>query len=139
MMCGRGGANNRSSIQSPFILVCPLIILIVAPHAWNILGLCWKWVGLELMQTSSVFFAAKPALPLGCVRSLYTTQAPSTANDPNSMAAAGAGPKWAQKTITLPPQRRGCHLITPKVQFNRSCSSPNHASQFDMCLSVSNC
>ncbi|KAB1203488.1 UPF0047 protein YjbQ [Morella rubra] len=67
------------------------------------------------MQTSSVFFAAKPALPPGCVRSLYTTQAPSTANDPNSMAAAGAGPKWAQKTIILPPQRRGCHLITPKI------------------------
>ncbi|CAN6678280.1 unnamed protein product [Malus baccata var. baccata] len=29
------------------------------------------------------------------------------------MAAAG-GPKWAQKTITLPPLKRGCHLVTPK-------------------------
>ncbi|GAB2285632.1 hypothetical protein Dimus_020074 [Dionaea muscipula] len=31
------------------------------------------------------------------------------------MAGAVATPKWAQKTITLPPQRRGCHLITSKV------------------------
>ncbi|KAK1406685.1 hypothetical protein QVD17_42211 [Tagetes erecta] len=23
--------------------------------------------------------------------------------------------KWAQKTITLPPHKRGCHLITPKI------------------------
>ncbi|KAK1313418.1 hypothetical protein QJS10_CPA06g01647 [Acorus calamus] len=22
--------------------------------------------------------------------------------------------KWAQKTVVIPPQRRGCHLITPK-------------------------
>ncbi|KAJ3708122.1 hypothetical protein LUZ61_011827 [Rhynchospora tenuis] len=28
----------------------------------------------------------------------------------DSMAA-----KWAQKTVVIPPQRRGCHLITPKV------------------------
>ncbi|GJT31928.1 UPF0047 protein-like protein, partial [Tanacetum coccineum] len=25
-----------------------------------------------------------------------------------------SAPKWAQKTITLPPHNRGCHLITPK-------------------------
>ena len=24
-------------------------------------------------------------------------------------------PKWAQKTVTLPPHKRGCHLITPLV------------------------
>ena len=29
---------------------------------------------------------------------------------PNPMAA-----KWAQKTVVIPAQRRGCHLITPKV------------------------
>ncbi|CAL1383569.1 unnamed protein product [Linum trigynum] len=33
----------------------------------------------------------------------------------SSMAAPPAAPKWAQKTITLPPQRRGCHLITSKI------------------------
>jgi hypothetical protein len=29
--------------------------------------------------------------------------------------ASSSGAKWAQKTITLPPLRRGCHLITPKI------------------------
>ncbi|KAF1872859.1 hypothetical protein Lal_00015961 [Lupinus albus] len=24
-------------------------------------------------------------------------------------------PKWAQKTITLPPHKRGCHLVTSKI------------------------
>jgi hypothetical protein len=28
--------------------------------------------------------------------------------------------KWAQKTVVIPAQRRGCHLITPKVCFSRS-------------------
>lgn len=107
IMCGRGGAN---------VSLCLLIILIVAHHIWNFLGLIsWNWAGLEPMQTSSVFLAAKPASAPVRVRSLYTSRTPSTANDPNSMAAAA--PKWAQKTITLPPQRRGCHLITPKVHL----------------------
>ncbi|XP_027150625.1 uncharacterized protein LOC113750884 isoform X1 [Coffea eugenioides] len=30
-------------------------------------------------------------------------------------AATATSPKWAQKTITIPPQRRGCHLITSKI------------------------
>ncbi|KAK9290270.1 hypothetical protein L1049_008437 [Liquidambar formosana] len=28
---------------------------------------------------------------------------------------AATAPKWAQKTIILPPQRRACHLVTPKI------------------------
>ncbi|CAN6194107.1 unnamed protein product [Urochloa humidicola] len=35
-----------------------------------------------------------------------------------SSAPSAAGPqaaKWAQRTVVLPPQRRGCHLITPKI------------------------
>ncbi|CAL5048863.1 unnamed protein product [Urochloa decumbens] len=30
-------------------------------------------------------------------------------------AAAPQAAKWAQRTVVLPPQRRGCHLITPKI------------------------
>ncbi|KAK9289923.1 hypothetical protein L1049_008084 [Liquidambar formosana] len=30
---------------------------------------------------------------------------------------AATAPKWAQKTITLPPQSRGCHLVTPKFDL----------------------
>ncbi|KAL4650556.1 hypothetical protein ACB092_01G095400 [Castanea dentata] len=103
-------------------IVVPLITLTITPYVWNIVGLSWNKVGWDLeptMQSSSVFLTAKPPgaawAPLR-VNSLYTSRPPTpttTNNDPSSMAAAG--PKWAQKTITLPPQRRGCHLITPKI------------------------
>ncbi|KAL6874074.1 hypothetical protein ACP4OV_014156 [Aristida adscensionis] len=36
----------------------------------------------------------------------------------SSSAPSAAGPlsaRWAQRTVVIPPQRRGCHLITPKV------------------------
>ncbi|XP_042062506.1 UPF0047 protein YjbQ-like [Salvia splendens] len=32
-----------------------------------------------------------------------------------SPPSVGTAPKWAQKTITIPAQRRGCHLITSKI------------------------
>ncbi|THU48969.1 hypothetical protein C4D60_Mb06t04610 [Musa balbisiana] len=35
----------------------------------------------------------------------------TTTTTTESMAA-----KWAQKTVVIPPQRRGCHLITSKVR-----------------------
>ncbi|XP_008237871.1 PREDICTED: UPF0047 protein C4A8.02c isoform X3 [Prunus mume] len=66
---------------------------------------------MQLLQSSmSLGLSASPVRVVNC----SLARAPSTTvNDPNSMAAAG--PKWAQKTITLPPQRRGCHLITPQI------------------------
>ncbi|XP_021813299.1 UPF0047 protein C4A8.02c [Prunus avium] len=66
---------------------------------------------MQMLQSSvSLGLSASPVRVVKC----SLVRAPSTTvNDPNSMAAAG--PKWAQKTITLPPQRRGCHLITPKI------------------------
>lgn len=69
-----------------------------------------KLLGPQMQTSLSFLSAAKPlSSPLRISSSLVT--APTT--DPNSMAASG--PKWAQKTITLPPQTRGCHLITPQV------------------------
>ena len=61
------------------------------------------------MKSSTIFFSGvvPPSLR---VRSVLTP-----ATERGSMATSSNGPKWAQKTITLPPQRRGCHLITPKV------------------------
>ncbi|VVB13898.1 unnamed protein product [Arabis nemorensis] len=47
------------------------------------------------------------------VRSVLTPKNPST--DRASIATSSSGPKWAQKIITLPPLKRGCHLITPKI------------------------
>ncbi|KAK7828312.1 calcium-binding protein cml38 [Quercus suber] len=124
--------------------VVPLITLTIAPYVWNIVGLSLNKVGSDLeptMQSSSVFLAAKPPAAAGAawaplrVNSLYTSRPPTpttTTNDPNSMAAAG--PKWAQKTITLPPQRRGCHLITPKadkrsLSLTGSNASRNYSSE----------
>ncbi|ESQ34688.1 hypothetical protein EUTSA_v10008709mg [Eutrema salsugineum] len=63
------------------------------------------------MQSSTIFFSGVVPSPLR-VRSVFTPANPAT--DRASMATS-SGPKWAQKTITLPPQRRGCHLITPKI------------------------
>ncbi|KAL9258102.1 UPF0047 protein YjbQ-like protein [Drosera capensis] len=64
----------------------------------------------------SISAAKQPLLPPQRVRFLHRPITAATAADRSSMAATvGANPKWAQKTITLPPQRRGCHLITPKI------------------------
>ncbi|KAF7140953.1 hypothetical protein RHSIM_Rhsim06G0000500 [Rhododendron simsii] len=81
------------------------------------------------MQTSSVILGAKPLplwSPIVILKSLYTPKTTTTTFSFNdsysggvSMAAAppatATAPKWAQKTITLPPHKRGCHLITPKI------------------------
>ncbi|CAK7345938.1 unnamed protein product [Dovyalis caffra] len=64
---------------------------------------------ISLSSPSMLFSASPPPPPLLRLNSLYTANPSFT----DSMSAAA--PKWAQKTITLPPQRRGCHLITPKI------------------------
>ncbi|TYI82000.1 hypothetical protein E1A91_D05G192200v1 [Gossypium mustelinum] len=56
-----------------------------------------------LMQSSAIF-SSKPAW----VKAVHRT----SSTDSNSMAATVPAPKWAQKTVTLPPLRRGCHLVT---------------------------
>ncbi|XP_057757034.1 uncharacterized protein LOC130976246 [Arachis stenosperma] len=48
------------------------------------------------------------------VRSLNMNPTRMSMKDPGNMAVVAA-PKWAQKTITLPPHKRGCHLVTPKI------------------------
>nr|XP_034931352.1 UPF0047 protein YjbQ-like isoform X2 [Populus alba]TKS03091.1 UPF0047 protein C4A8.02c [Populus alba] len=58
-----------------------------------------------------MLFSSSPPPPLLRINSLYTAKPPFTA------VAAAAAPRWAQKTITLPPHRRGCHLITPKIEL----------------------
>lgn len=65
--------------------------------------------GTQKAMSSTFLFSG--VVPLR-VRSVLTPANPAT--DRASMASS-SGAKWAQKTITLPPLRRGCHLITPKV------------------------
>lgn len=65
----------------------------------------WSYSLLRIMQVSPLCvakfpFSVKAQLP--------------TVKTKESMAESTA-PKWAQKTIALPPYKRGCHLVTPKV------------------------
>ncbi|GLU00159.1 hypothetical protein SLE2022_175460 [Rubroshorea leprosula] len=66
-------------------------------------------VGFQDMQCSPLL-SSRPPLP---VKAIYRPSPSVDDRTPSSMAASG--PKWAQKTITLPPHKRGCHLITPKI------------------------
>ncbi|GKV33333.1 hypothetical protein SLEP1_g41856 [Rubroshorea leprosula] len=59
---------------------------------------------------SSPLLSSRPPLP---VKAIYRPSPSVDDQTPNSMAAAG--PKLVQKTITLPPYSRGCHLITSKI------------------------
>ncbi|RWW45582.1 hypothetical protein BHE74_00048562 [Ensete ventricosum] len=69
------------------------------------------------------FSSASPSVPR--LRShrgppVAASAALGTTTSTESMAA-----KWAQKTVVIPPYRRGCHLITSKVKHPSldSCSS----------------
>ncbi|CAB4309240.1 unnamed protein product [Prunus armeniaca] len=93
--CGEGFINDLCISQSPTFGLLDQTIGNINANAAE----------LSVIGTVSVS---------GSRRQVFFGRAPSTTvNDPNSMAAAG--PKWAQKTITLPPQRRDCHLITPQI------------------------
>lgn len=93
--------------------IITLTILICISH----IGLRIKPSWVEPMQGYSMLFASRPVSVPAAVKSLLT---PATVNDPNSSKKpdSSMAAKWAQKTITLPPQRRGCHLVTPKVFIN---------------------
>ncbi|KAH9759866.1 Secondary thiamine-phosphate synthase enzyme [Citrus sinensis] len=80
---------------------------------------------LRSSSSASALFSAvqvkPPSSPPVRVKALFTKNPGSgtlknsnsnTNPNPNPMAS---NPRWAQKTVTLPPLRRGCHLITPKI------------------------
>ncbi|KAK4767769.1 hypothetical protein SAY87_002910 [Trapa incisa] len=73
-------------------------------------------LGIPRLMDTSIFFAVRPlssAVPPVRLRALFTD--PCTATDGHNSMAASSGPKCAQKSIILPPQRRGCHLVTSKI------------------------
>lgn len=73
------------------------------------------------MQVSSLCLAKFPFS--------VKAQNPTTLKTKEFMAESTA-PKWAQKTIALPPYKRGCHLVTPKVPLNLTLIiSPNFIFQ----------
>ncbi|XP_077209778.1 uncharacterized protein LOC143845354 [Tasmannia lanceolata] len=67
---------------------------------------------IVLVETMQAFFlSAKPLSTPIRVKSQYS---PAISNPPLKTSESMAA-KWAQKTIVLPPQKRGCHLMTSKV------------------------
>ncbi|KAK7400733.1 hypothetical protein VNO78_12022 [Psophocarpus tetragonolobus] len=79
------------------LLVCCCITIIT--HFFYFLFFSLKLGNTKSMQTSSFFAGVRSQLPT--VK--HDAMAESTA------------PKWAQKTVSLPPLRRGCHLVTSKI------------------------
>lgn len=112
----------KSPLTTAFLLLT-LAIIPLSFVSYIILGLrgidVWARTrtNTEHMQSSAIFSpAARPVLAPVRVKSLFSRATPgSTTTDHSSGSMAATGPKWAQKTITLPPHRRGCHLITPKI------------------------
>ncbi|KAJ0987149.1 hypothetical protein J5N97_005505 [Dioscorea zingiberensis] len=51
-------------------------------------------------------------LPASSARSKPLSVSARIADTESSRSMAG---KWAQKTVVLPAQRRGCHLVTPRI------------------------
>ncbi|XP_021745509.1 uncharacterized protein LOC110711437 [Chenopodium quinoa] len=63
-------------------------------------------------MTTSAFLGEKPLLSAHHrIRAVHTP----VIHPSSSTSMATPSPKWAQKTITLSPHPRGCHLITSKV------------------------
>jgi hypothetical protein len=71
-----------------------------------------------MMQVSSLCVAK---LPFSVKSQLPTVKT----KESMAAAAASTAPKWAQKTISLPPYKRGCHLVTPKVNSHSHHFPPN--------------
>ncbi|KAL4197990.1 hypothetical protein AMTRI_Chr03g43650 [Amborella trichopoda] len=58
---------------------------------------------------SSVFCPSKPSFPPVRIRA-QGSRSGVELQKPQTMAS-----KWAQKTVVLPRQKRGCHLVTSKI------------------------
>lgn len=70
-----------------------------------------------LSLSSSLLSFGGIAKPISAPISLKCQHNPlrTTISNPSDSMASSVAPKWAQKTVTLPPQRRGCHLVTSKI------------------------
>ncbi|KAK8957391.1 hypothetical protein KSP39_PZI000136 [Platanthera zijinensis] len=74
------------------------------------------------MQAALAFFSATPSMSLPPSASPCVKARHSTTEDASTLAGAASSTskdfpsvKWAQKTVVVPAQRRGCHLITSKI------------------------
>lgn len=70
-----------------------------------------KFVNYYSTTTTTPAIKKRQLLQFSCVNCRRTQMATASP----SPASVGTAPKWAQKTITIPAQRRGCHLVTSKI------------------------
>ncbi|KAL9144242.1 hypothetical protein ABFS82_14G284500 [Erythranthe guttata] len=82
---------------------------VVSPHSSSFIPATTrvKFVGYSSITTLPIKNQRRRRLSLN-LRHTDSMAAPS----PSSV---GTAPKWAQMTVTIPAQRRGCHLITSKI------------------------
>ncbi|XP_031120749.1 uncharacterized protein LOC116024005 [Ipomoea triloba] len=74
--------------------------------------------GLVSTAPLQLRIAARPRHRPIKTRIVVSQSRTTTIDDPSSYSSSismATAPRWAQKTITLPPQTRGCHLVTSKI------------------------
>lgn len=104
-------------VAVPFISYYLIIIIITSSNSQNLSKTMQAFS--SSLSFAKPFIASPRSYPR--VRSQLSDRQSLAVADSKSMAA-----KWAQKTVVLPPQKRGCHLVTSKVKNN-----PNSLSFFD--------
>lgn len=76
--------------------------------------------GLVSTAPLQLRIAARPIKTRIVVSQSRTTTIDDPSSSSSSSISMATAPRWAQKTITLPPQTRGCHLVTSKVSYIHS-------------------
>nr|GME07120.1 UPF0047 protein YjbQ [Ipomoea batatas] len=71
--------------------------------------------GLVSTAPLQLRIAARPIKTRIVVSQSRTTTIDDPSSSSSSSISMATAPRWAQKTITLPPQTRGCHLVTSKI------------------------
>ncbi|VFQ61343.1 unnamed protein product [Cuscuta campestris] len=86
------------------------------------LGIRRQWIRRILSSSSSPSSSpsshSPPPLPAATSSSANRISISSSSSSSSSMASASPlnnNSRWAQKTITIPPLPRGCHLLTSKI------------------------
>uniref|UniRef100_A0A5K1EMV3 Uncharacterized protein n=1 Tax=Nymphaea colorata TaxID=210225 RepID=A0A5K1EMV3_9MAGN len=69
-----------------------------------------------MQAASSYFFTAKPHAPKNS-RVGVRAQGNSLGIGDRVAAEKSMAVKWSQKTVVIPPLKRGCHIVTHKVDL----------------------
>ncbi|CAI9777108.1 unnamed protein product [Fraxinus pennsylvanica] len=122
-------SNSHTFSTLTFYSILGVALLLCAVAVGSILR---AWEMLTLVSPASPSFvsvhqtaASKPLsgpIAINFSRNSSPSRTIKNQLSANSISMASAAtvetataPKWAQKTVTIPAQRRGCHLITSKI------------------------